>query len=262
MNSILKILLVLCLGCSWSFTYSFAEEISNSANTQKEESLFDFNDMDFEDEDFEEEFEEEKQFKANDPLEKINRPIYWFNSKLYKYIFRPLGKGYLKASPKTVRNRISSFFINLKAPLRGVNCALQGKFRKSCRVGGRFLINSTIGLVGLYDPALKKAKMQPVDEDFGQTLGHWGVGPGWYIQFPLSGPSNIRDFACSPFNYYFDGKYYLFGGYVLTGLETLEKVNSISTMIPRIDSVTETALDPYLLVRDGYLQLREKQVQE
>ena len=133
-----------------------------------------------------------EQFVVYDPIEGTNRGLYKFNAKFDKYIFLPIVDGYDFVVPEYVDDRFSSFFSNLGEFRNVTNSALQGKPDKAFMGIGRFAINSTVGLLGLYDPA-SEIGIKQYKEDFGQTLGAWGAGSGAYIVLPVFGPSNVRD---------------------------------------------------------------------
>jgi phospholipid-binding lipoprotein MlaA len=128
----------------------------------------------------------------SDPLEAFNKTMYRFNYRLDKYVLLPLVIGYYKVTPKFFRAGVHNFFTNFRNITVFFNSVLQFSGRKSGQTAGRFAVNSTIGLAGLFDPATVMGIPQH-DEDFGQTLGRWGVGTGAYLVLPLIGPSNVRD---------------------------------------------------------------------
>lgn len=132
-------------------------------------------------------------YEPADPLEPVNRAVYSFNRTADRYVLRPVAQGYDRVTPSPVKSGIRNFIDNIAYPITIVNAALQGKFAQAGRDTGRFLINSTAGIGGLIDVATPVG-LTKNDEDFGQTLGAWGVGPGWYLMLPLLGPSNNRDF--------------------------------------------------------------------
>ena len=128
-----------------------------------------------------------------DPWEPMNRHIYNFNAGLDEYFMLPITTGYETVLPSPVRSGISNFIQNANEVPTLVNCLLQGKMEESAITTSRFFINSTFGIVGLMDLASKNPSLKLQDEDFGQTLGVWGVGNGPYFVMPLFGPSNVRD---------------------------------------------------------------------
>jgi len=129
---------------------------------------------------------------SNDPLEGVNRAVYGFNTTADKVILRPVAKAYSYTVPKPVKTSISNFFNNLREPVNIVNNALQGKGYRALDSGYRFLINSSIGMLGLFEVA-NHYNIKPAREDFGQTLAAWGVKPGPYVMVPFLGPTNFRD---------------------------------------------------------------------
>jgi phospholipid-binding lipoprotein MlaA len=128
-----------------------------------------------------------------DPLEPLNKRIYAFNRIFDDYVFLPALKGYRFIFPQFVRNRFQDFWANIGEIPNIYNSLLQLKFERTAVSSWRLIVNTTIGLGGLWDPATKWLKITRADEDFGQTLGHWGVGPGPYLVLPIFGPSNLRD---------------------------------------------------------------------
>ncbi|MCH9740886.1 MAG: VacJ family lipoprotein, partial [Epsilonproteobacteria bacterium] len=144
----------------------------------------------FEDE-FESEFEEEKH-EVSDPLVGYNRAMTAFNDRVYRYALNPAAKGYAFMVPQPARVGVSNFFSNLKFPIHFTNNLLQLKFDNSMHELARFMINSTVGVLGFIDVA-EYAGIEPHEEDFGQTLGHYGVGSGFHLVLPFLGSSNLRD---------------------------------------------------------------------
>ncbi|HSJ48560.1 MAG TPA: VacJ family lipoprotein, partial [Gammaproteobacteria bacterium] len=127
-----------------------------------------------------------------DPLEPINRAIYQFNDKVDEFVLKPVAEGYQRVTPKPVQKGVHNFFQNLEEPIVIVNGALQGKPRQAASDSARFFFNTTFGVVGLFDVATSMGHPKH-REDFGQTLGVWGFGEGWYLVLPLMGPSTVRD---------------------------------------------------------------------
>lgn len=242
------------------------------AEVQKENQpakpKIDFSDLDDEDMDKEDEDDEDitktNERKISDPLEVINRPIYWVNDKLYTYIMRPVTRAYRKVVHRNIRSGFGNFFSNLQSPLRMVNQVLQGKFKQSGRELRNFATNSTLGIFGFLKPSSKIYKQQPLPEDFGQTFGHWGVGPGWYIMWPFTGPTTARDFVGNIGDGFLTPTYYAFphNGEYRFLLNGFKQVNSLSFRMDEIDSVKQDSLDPYLFIRDAYFQYREEQVKK
>lgn len=191
----------------------------------------------------------------SDPLQPVNRVTFKFNQTADRYVMRPVAQTYVNITPAFARKGVTNFFSNLFSPVTIVNDFLQGKFVRGGSDIGRLLLNSTLGLGGLFDVAGTHFGLEKHSEDFGQTLGYWGLGPGWYLVLPLLGPSTVRDAAGRvvdiPLNplYYVDNK---------TLVWSLAAVYVISTraLFLSADRFIENALDPYLFVRDAYLQQR------
>ncbi len=134
----------------------------------------------------------EPENNERDPFERVNRAMFTFNVKVDRYVARPIARGYRRVIPRPVRTGISNFFRNLREPIVILNGLLQAKFKQAGSDLGRFLMNSTVGFYGLLDVA-SKAGLKKHDEDFGQTLGRWGVREGPYLVLPFFGPSGVRD---------------------------------------------------------------------
>jgi phospholipid-binding lipoprotein MlaA len=128
-----------------------------------------------------------------DPLEPLNKRIYAFNRMFDEYVFLPGLRGYRFIFPEFVRNRFQDFWANIGEIPNIYNSLLQLKFERTAVSAWRLVVNTTIGIGGLWDPATKWLEIERANEDFGQTLGHWGVGPGPYLVLPIFGPSNLRD---------------------------------------------------------------------
>lgn len=192
--------------------------------------------------------------EPGDPLERINRISYRINDLGDRYLVRPVAVGYTHALPPQLRAGIRNFFDNALYPVTIANVFLQGKFAQTGRDGARFLVNSTIGLAGLFDPATRLG-LEEHDEDFGQTLGVWGVPEGPYLVIPLFGPRTLRhgfgdlvDSPLTPYVQFEDGN-----TDVALGLWALDQVDRRARLL-EADEQVYAAFDPYLFVRDAYLQ--------
>jgi phospholipid-binding lipoprotein MlaA len=192
----------------------------------------------------------------SDPLEPVNRAVYGFNEQLDRFVAKPVAKGY-NVLPNEIRSGVRNFLSNLTYPTVIVNDALQGKLKQSGLDTTRFVLNSTFGLVGLFDPATMIG-LEVHDEDFGKTLGYWGVGPGWYLMIPLLGPSSNRDLVGRVGNAVTDPLTYAAVSISrpLTALSLVEK----RARFLGVEGVLEQQLDRYVFVRSAYLQRRESLV--
>ena len=190
-----------------------------------------------------------------DPWERYNRQVHAFNMGMDKAIFRPVAKGYDVIMPDAPQRGVRNFFRNLAYPVTFLNLILQGKIDDSLTATGRFLMNSTIGLLGFFDVA-SKAGMPQFNEDMGQTLAVWGWKDSRFLVMPVFGPYTARDFLGRGFYGYFHPiSYYAReeNNYVpmVVDLITLR-----ASLLP-LDKDLENASDPYVLIRDAYLQRRE-----
>ncbi|MCW8894316.1 VacJ family lipoprotein [Sulfurimonas sp.] len=217
------------------------------------------------------EFAEEMQVKeVYDPFSGYNRSMTSFNDGAYEYVFKPVAQGYRYLFHEEIRMSVQKFFHNLYFPMRVVNNALQGKFKNSAEETGRFVINSTVGILGLFDPAKSKFGLQAHEEDFGQTLGFYGAGSGPHIVLPFIGPSNLRDTISlypdsllTPIDYT-ERSYWTLTDTVAEylGVKSVEKVNYASLNMERYDKLKQDAVDLYPYLRDLYEQYRDKQIEE
>ena len=203
----------------------------------------------------------------NDPLESYNRAMYQFNETFDTYIFKPVAQGYDTITPAPVQKGISNFFRNLDDVLVIVNDLLQLKFKQAASDTGRFLINSTLGLFGLIDWATDMG-LEKHNEDFGQTLGYWGVPSGPYFVLPILGSSTIRDTAGFAVDEsYFDPIYkQIEDGYPVSSrpdeaavwsMTILKAVDIRANLLKGKKVMDEAALDPYVFLREAYLQRRK-----
>lgn len=192
-------------------------------------------------------------YEPADPLEPVNRKIYAFNRTADRYILRPVAKTYVDVTPQPARSGIHNFLANLGYPVTIVNALLQGKFGQAGRDTGRFLINTTAGIGGLIDVATPVG-LNENDEDFGQTLGYWGVGPGWYLMLPLLGPSTNRglvgqlaDGVTTP-----ERLLETRTQYVLTAVDVIDR----RAQLLSADGFLEQQVDEYVALRTVYLERR------
>ena len=209
------------------------------------------------------EYEEEVKTIA-DPLEPFNRAMFHFNDKLYFWVLKPAAKGYGWVVPKKGRVGVRRFFSNITTPIRFTNALLQFKFKHAGTELSRFLINSTIGVVGFMDPARDRWNIYRHREDFGQTLGHYGAGPGFFITWPFLGPSSVRGTIGYAGDLFLDPTTYLFPNerWATVGIEAYERVNETSLEIGVYEGLKKDAIDPYIFIRDAYYQHRQNLVQE
>ena len=212
--------------------------------------------------DFEDEFDEEPTTQRSDPLSGYNEVMTGFNDGVYTYALDPVARGYRWILPEEPRQGVANFFNNIWFPIRLVNNLLQGEFADSAEETGRFVINSTIGILGFFDPAKHWFDLEAHPEDFGQTLGVWGVGPGPHIVLPFLGPSNLRDmFALAP-DYYIDPITYVQPTETSWGLVIYETVNDTSLHIGDYENLKKGVFELYPFLREAYEQNRIKKIKE
>lgn len=196
-----------------------------------------------------------------DPVEPLNRGIFWFNDQLDVYVLEPVARGWHWAMPDRVETCVSNFFGNLRFPIVMVNNLLQGKVLDAGSDIGRFAVNTTIGVAGLFDPATDLGLVEH-DEDFGQTLGVWGVPPGPYLVLPLAGPANFRDGV----GYAVDslGSVYpwFLPWYYTLPAQAVRTVNGRAQVLDEVAQLKEASYDYYVAVRDGYTQRRKVQIND
>jgi phospholipid-binding lipoprotein MlaA len=191
-----------------------------------------------------------------DSWEGFNRGVYKFNDTIDRAALKPVAKGYRKITPHWMRVGIGNFLSNLEYPITVVNQFLQGKPKMGFRDAGRFLINTTLGVGGLMDPATS-AGLEANDEDLGQTLAVWGVGSGPYLTLPFFGPSTLRDAPSRMFDFFFDPVTYVDVPWEgLWGKRVVNVVHSRSELLP-LDATLQRTFDPYAFIRDSWLQQRE-----
>ena len=193
-----------------------------------------------------------------DPLEPINRAIFSFNNVADRIVLEPIAKGYKKL-PSPLQSGISNFLSNLRAPLVVVNQLLQGQGENAVQSSGRFIVNSTVGVFGLFDVA-EKIGLEEKEEDYGQTLATWGVGDGFYIVLPLFGPSNLRDTSgmvltmmTDPINAYVvsEGE-----AWIVPMRTAANAVDQRSKIIDEVNALRDNSVDYYAAVRSSYYQNR------
>lgn len=201
-----------------------------------------------------------------DPLEPFNSKMFWFNLRLDEYVLRPVASGYARVVPLGARRGVDRFFRNLGVLERFANNLFQLKFAGAGREVGRFTINTTLGGVGFFDVADDWFGLKPSNEDFGQTLGTYGVASGPYLVLPFYGPSTVRDAiglavdsAMNPMNYLLSTTEVLA---IRGGITVSDAVNYRSLNLELFEDVDRYAVDLYGAVQDGYLQRRERELQE
>jgi phospholipid-binding lipoprotein MlaA len=193
-----------------------------------------------------------------DHVERFNRSMYKFNTALDHAIFRPVARGYVKVTPRPVRTGVSNFFTNLGYTKTIGNDLFQGQFRDFGSDIGRFAVNTTVGIGGVFDPATRFG-IEKHDRDFGQTLGKWGLPTGTYLMLPLLGPSDVRDaFGLIP-DRFMSVEGQISDPVISVSLTMSDKLTARANLLP-FDPVIDGAYDPYALVRNIWFQKRDHKV--
>jgi phospholipid-binding lipoprotein MlaA len=191
-----------------------------------------------------------------DPYEGFNRGVYKFNDTLDRAALKPIAKGYRKVTPGFVRAGVGNVLSNLEYPGTFVNQFLQGKWVLGFRDTGRFLLNSTLGVAGLFDVATPLG-LEKNDEDFGQTLAFWGVSSGPFVNLPLLGPSSMRDAPSRALDWFTNPLQYADIPWEAEwGQRVINVVHSRSELLP-LDETLQRTYDPYAFIRDAWAQQRE-----
>ena len=215
----------------------------------------------------------DEKYTANECFEKFSRGTLKFNQALDKAIFKPIAKGY-RVLPQPVRTGTNNFVSNLRSLLSFSNNVLQGDLKGAGNTAGRFAINTTVGILGVFDPASKMGFKKKPREDFGQTLGVWGTGPGCYFVLPVLGPTTTRDAAGLIGNIFIDPVYHLTHNSetdIVVGNENLSEHNYFyyrgtdaidfrSKNIESFDSLEENSIDFYASLKSLYLQNRQQRI--
>ena len=197
-----------------------------------------------------------------DPIESWNRFWFRFNDIFYMHVARPVYKGWTWAVPECFRNGINNFFHNLLFPTRFINNLLQFRFLEAGVEFGRFMMN-TMSSAGFANVAADKKTIVPVDpsgEDFGQTLGRWGFGQGFYVVWPFIGPSSLRDTIGRVGDCFTDPIFYVQPWELASGAEIGFRFNALGEVLPSYEDLKSIAVDPYLAMREAYAGIRSAQV--
>jgi len=195
--------------------------------------------------------------KVNDPNEHFNRRVFDFNDRFYFHVLKPVARGYSACFPSKLREAIRNGFHNMLFPSRFVNFVLQAKADRATSEAVRFIINSTFGLAGLFDFAQTQLRLENHESDFGQTLAIWGVGSGAFLIIPVLGPSNERDFTGFLVDSVMDPLFWIPAAWwVSTSAQTGKFINLASLQIGQYEELKKASLDPYIAMRDAYIQYR------
>lgn len=202
---------------------------------------------------------DQQEAEIYDPLEPMNRFFFEFNDRLYIWVLKPITKGYTWVLPLEIRECFGNFFRNLRFPTIFLNAVLQGDLQTSTVVVERFLINTTLGVLGLADVAATEFNIAPKRADFGQTLGLWGMGEGIFLFWPVIGPSNARDSLGVVADSFTEPLPYLHDNRLVDAtLYSTNMVNSLSLKPGLYEDLKRYSLDPYVASRQGYTAHRRR----
>ncbi len=193
--------------------------------------------------------------QAQDPYEAMNRKVFAFNDSLDTRLLKPAAKAYEKSVPSPVREGVRNFFGNLGDAWSAVNWLLQGEFNKGMEQGARFAWNTTLGVAGVFDVSTHFG-LEKRSQDFGQTLGTWGVEQGAYLVLPVLGPSSVRDAVALPVNTMAGNGYWFDSRTTQIAVQALDVISLRASLLKAGDLVDGIALDKYTFFRDAYLQRR------
>lgn len=196
-----------------------------------------------------------------DPIEGFNRAVFAFNEGLDKVIIKPVAKGYEAVLPTPVRTGVTNFFGNIADVFIAINNLLQGKPGEAMSDVGRVLVNSTVGILGLFDVASEMG-MEKHEEDFGQTFGKWGVGPGAYVVIPVFGPRTVRDTVGLVLDVKADPVANIDHVPSRNSALVVRLIDNRANLLPADKVIEEAALDKYSYVRDGHLQRRRSLIHD
>jgi phospholipid-binding lipoprotein MlaA len=196
-----------------------------------------------------------------DPYENLNRKVFVVNQVFDQVLLKPVARGYSNYAPNFIQDTVGNFFGNLADVWTAVNNFLQGKPREGIQDTGRVAVNTVFGVAGLADVATKLG-FPKHQEDFGQTLGVWGVKPGPFVMLPLFGPSTMRDAVAKPLDLYADPLNLSTRADVEYSLRAMRLVDDRARLLPTTDMIEKVALDPYQFVRDAHFQRREAKVND
>jgi len=199
---------------------------------------------------------------VSDPLYYFNYAMYSLNDILYVVVLNPLASSYKALTPPMFRKGVNNFFHNLLFPVRFVNNVLQGQIKDAGTEIEIFLINSTVGVLGLGRVAQDEFGLKTCDEDLGQTFGSYAIGNGFYLVLPILGPSTLRDTVGLAGDYFLTPLNYVEPWELSVGIKSYDTINSLSFRLGEYEALKAAAIEPYVAIRNAYIQNREKKIKE
>ena len=251
------------LVCCQMYQISWAENLVGESSNEIDEEFLD-DDLDFLDEEGD---EDDDISLISDPFYRLNQATFQVNDKLYFWGLKPVAKAYKFVVPYDVRFVLKNFFDNLGAPVRFVNCLLQGKGRAAGAEFKKFFLNTTIGVLGFGNPGSHFPSLQYDEEDLGQTLATYNIGDGFYIVLPVLGSSTLRDTVgiagdmaggmfLNPLPYCIGSDNWK----ITAGITLLDIINDTSFRLGDYETLKKASIDPYKALRDGYIQRRKSKI--
>jgi len=241
----------------WIALFSLSWQLGASASARADDSQEAAQD-EYDELDFDADVQEED---AGDPWEPMNRGVFWVNDGLDRHAIEPVSKAWDYVLPDFAQRSLRNAFENLRFPIVFFNDLFQWKPKRAGEALARFVLNSSVGIGGLLDPA-STIGLEQRNEDFGQTLGYWGVPPGPYLMLPFFGPSSVRDGCGLIVDSGFRAVGFFIPFWASMAMQAVDTLNRRSLIREQIESERRAALDWYAAVRSAYTQYRENQVQD
>lgn len=205
---------------------------------------------------------EAEEAEISDPFYYFNKAMFHVNDKLYFWILQPTALGYKAVTPQFFRVGVANFFHNITMPIRFTSSLLQGDLEATGTELGRFTVNSTVGLLGLMDPAEQYLDWHPNNQDMGLTLGKYGIGNGPYIVWPVFGPSTLRDTVGRSTDYFLSPLSYLQPDKLSITVQAVDKVNATYFSLGDYETFKQAYIDPYERMKEFYIDYRAERVAE
>ena len=258
------VLIIMTAGCAVSDKSPSADNLAGTPANGQGGLIGGADEESFTDEEFDllEEELDKGQVEIDDPLEGFNRLMFGLNDTLYFLIFKPVVNTYKAVAPEPARIGIRNFFQNIGTPGRYINCLLQGKGPSADIELRRLWINTTEGVLGFGDPAKDRHGLQPVWEDLGQTLAVHGMDNGFYIVWPFLGPSTVRDSLGMVGDIFLNPVRYVRPRETSIIISATKGINQSSFHIQEYEDFKAAFLEPYVAIRESYIQYREEQIQK
>ena len=258
------ILIVATAGCAVSDKSPSADNFAGTSPNGQGGLIGGAAEESFTDEEFDllEEELDAGQVQIDDPLEGFNRLMFGLNDTLYFWIFKPVAQTYKAVVPEPGRVGIRNFFQNVSTPVRYVNCLLQGKGQAADTELRRFLVNTTVGVLGFGDPARDQYGLEPTWEDLGQTLAVHGMDSGFYIVWPILGPSTVRDTLGKVGDAFLNPVRYVEPWETSLIISATRVVNGSSFHIDEYEEFKAAFLEPYVAMRESYIQYRNESIKK